>query len=59
MSDNKCCGSSNVCGGGSIWLIGWIFSIGFLELGFWKATLAIIAWPYFLGVAMAARMAVS
>ena len=32
-----------------IWVIGWLFSIGFLKLTFWKAVLAIILWPYYIG----------
>ncbi len=35
---------------GVFWCIGWLFSIGFLKLGFWKGLLALIVWPYFLGV---------
>lgn len=35
---------------GTIWFIGWLFTIGFLHLSFWKGVLAIIVWPYFLGV---------
>ncbi len=34
---------------GIIWLIGWLFSIGFLKLTFWKAVLALILWPYYIG----------
>ncbi len=34
---------------GVLWGIGWLFSIGFLKLGFWKGLLAILVWPYFLG----------
>ncbi len=34
---------------GIIWLIGWLFSIGFLKLAFWKAVLALILWPYYIG----------
>jgi len=37
---------------GLIWFIGWLFTIGFVGLGFWKAVLGIIIWPYFLGVAL-------
>lgn len=29
---------------------GWLFSIGFLHLTFWQGVLAIILWPYYLGV---------
>lgn len=31
------------------WLAGWLFTIGFAHLGFWKAFLAIVLWPFFLG----------
>lgn len=37
---------------GIIWLIGWLFSIGFLNLAFWKAVAAIILWPYYIGDAL-------
>lgn len=32
------------------WCAGWLFSIGFLHLGFWQGVLAIIFWPYFIGL---------
>ena len=35
---------------GAAWFIGWLFSIGFLKLGFFKGLLALFIWPYFLGV---------
>lgn len=35
--------------GAIVWLIGWLFTIGFLKLTFWKGALALIVWPYFLG----------
>ncbi len=41
-------------GMGILWVIGWLFSIGFLHLAFWKAVFAIILWPYYLGVAFTA-----
>lgn len=34
---------------GIFWFAGWLFSLGYLQLGFWKGILAIIVWPYFLG----------
>ena len=34
---------------GSLWFAAWLFTIGFLRLTFWKAALAILLWPYFLG----------
>ena len=32
------------------WFAAWLFTIGFLQLGFWKGVLAILVWPYFIGV---------
>ena len=37
---------------GSLWLAAWLFTIGFLKLSFWKGVLAILVWPYYLGVAL-------
>lgn len=39
---------------GAMWLIGWLFSIGFIHLTFWKGVLALIIWPYYLGVNISA-----
>jgi hypothetical protein len=36
---------------GPIWFIGWLFTIAFAKLIWWKALLALVIWPYFLGVA--------
>ena len=33
--------------------IAWLFTVGFLGLGFWQAVWALIAWPYYIGVAVA------
>jgi hypothetical protein len=38
---------------GFIFILGvwaWLFSIGYLHLTFWRGVLAIILWPYDLGV---------
>ena len=35
---------------GTLWTIGWLFTIGYLQLTFWKGVLALIVWPYFLGI---------
>jgi len=35
---------------GMLWFGGWMFTIAFAQLGFWKAVLALVIWPYFLGV---------
>jgi hypothetical protein len=34
---------------GSLWFAGWLFTIGFLKLTFWRGVLAILLWPYELG----------
>lgn len=41
--------------GEGLWLMGWLFTIGFLHLNFWRGVLAIIIWPYYLGVHIAGR----
>ena len=38
--------------GGIVWFIGWLFTIGFADLSFWKGVLGIIIWPVFLGQAL-------
>jgi hypothetical protein len=35
---------------GIVWVCAWLFTIGFLHLTFWKGVLAIVLWPYYLGV---------
>lgn len=49
MSKIKCKNNGGILSGG-VWFAAWLFTIGFLNLGFWQGVLAIIAWPYFLGV---------
>ena len=34
---------------GSVWIIGWLFTVGFLHFAFWKGLLALFIWPYYLG----------
>jgi hypothetical protein len=41
---------------GLLWLAGWLFTIGFPHLTFWKGVLAIAVWPYFLGAAFSSWM---
>jgi hypothetical protein len=36
-------------GSGLLWGAGWLFTIGFLKLTFWKGALALLVWPYYLG----------
>ena len=38
---------------GGLWFGAWLFTIGFLKLSFWQGVLALVVWPYYLGVALA------
>jgi hypothetical protein len=35
---------------GGVWLAAWLFTVGFLHLMFWQGVLAILLWPYYLGM---------
>jgi hypothetical protein len=35
---------------GMLWFAAWLFTIGVAQLSFWKAVLALVIWPYFIGV---------
>lgn len=35
---------------GFSWFALWLFTIGFLHLDFWHGVLALILWPYYLGI---------
>jgi hypothetical protein len=37
---------------GGVWFLGWLFTLGLLHLSFWKGLLALVVWPYYLGVAV-------
>jgi hypothetical protein len=37
---------------GLFWIAAWLFTIGFLQLGFWRGALALLLWPYYLGAAL-------
>lgn len=34
---------------GGLWFAGWLFSIGFLKLGFFQGLIGLLVWPYFIG----------
>jgi len=34
---------------GLFWFAGWLFTIAFAKLIWWKAVLAFLLWPYYLG----------
>ena len=38
--------------GGSLWAMGWLFTIGYLHLPVLKAVFAILLWPYYIGVTL-------
>jgi hypothetical protein len=37
---------------GPLWVIGWLFAIGYAKLLWWQAIVAVVIWPYYLGVAV-------
>jgi hypothetical protein len=37
---------------GPLWFMGWLFTVGYAHLSFFKGLLAIAFWPYFLGSAL-------
>jgi len=43
--------------GGTIWVAAWLFTLGFLQLHFWKGLLALLLWPYYLGVEFSSFLA--
>jgi hypothetical protein len=54
MSPRTCKEVLKVSGGkafswSTLWFIGWLFTIGFAHLSFWKGVLALLIWPYYLG----------
>ena len=38
---------------GLLWFGGWLFTLGYVHLTFWKGVLAIVIWPYYLGILFA------
>ncbi len=55
MSDKNICSHNASCCA-PIWFVGWLFTIGFIQASFWKAVLAFLVWPYFLGSAIASLL---
>jgi hypothetical protein len=35
---------------GCAWFGAWLFTIGYLHLNFWRGALALIIWPYYIGI---------
>lgn len=51
MHDDKRIKIENHVFGGGLWIVGWLFTIGYLHLSFWEGALALLIWPYHLGQA--------
>ncbi len=34
---------------GAFWFAGWLFTLAFVNLVWWKAILGIVVWPFYLG----------
>ena len=49
MSEKSKSNASHAISGGMVWFIGWLFTIGYADLGFFKGLLGLLVWPYFLG----------
>lgn len=37
---------------GTVWFVGWLFTIAFAKLVWWEAILGLVIWPYYLGLAV-------
>lgn len=48
-SRDKACGASLA---GAFWFAGWLFTISFAQLAWWKIILGLVVWPLFLGYAL-------
>ncbi|MBM2825196.1 MAG: hypothetical protein HW402_860 [Dehalococcoidales bacterium] len=40
----KCGGAAGGAAGGVLWFIGWLFTIGYVNLVWWKILLGIVIW---------------
>jgi len=51
--ENKFSDGHGIAGfGGFIWFAGWLFTIAYANLVWWKIILALVVWPYYLGLAV-------
>lgn len=37
---------------GALWFALWLFTIGYLQLPFWRGVLALVIWPYYVGTTL-------
>lgn len=35
---------------GMFWFAGWLFTLAYAQLLWWQAILALVIWPYYLGI---------
>ena len=49
MEQDKKCRWHHYSGKCALWLAGWLFTLGYLQLPLMKAIFAIVVWPYYLG----------
>ena len=49
MAGDRHCGGSGGSLAGVVWFGGWLFTMAFAHLVWWKALLGIVIWPFFLG----------
>ena len=40
---------------GTFWFAGWLFTIAYANLVWWKILLALVIWPYYLGLAVGVK----
>jgi hypothetical protein len=54
MSEEKRRGSNGAAASiaGVVWFGGWLFTIAYANLVWWKIILGIVVWPYYLGLVL-------
>lgn len=50
MAKDSVAATAPLCGG--FWFAGWLFTIPYADLIWWKIILGIVVWPYYLGQAV-------
>jgi hypothetical protein len=52
MAQERKRGGPPAAAAGVFWFMGWLFTIAFANLVWWKIIVGIVVWPYFLGLAV-------
>jgi hypothetical protein len=52
MAQERKRGGPPAAAAGAFWFMGWLFTIAFANLVWWKIIVGIVVWPYFLGLAV-------